>query len=53
MDRHLEAFGDDADYAETGDAQSDFAGEHDDTSVDDVDKDREERETESAEGDAP
>ncbi len=31
---HLEALGDDADVASTGDADTDFAGEHEDTTVD-------------------
>lgn len=34
MERHLEALGDDADLAATGDADSDFASEHEDTAVD-------------------
>jgi hypothetical protein len=33
-DKHLEALADDADEAATGDAADDFAGEHDDTAVD-------------------
>jgi hypothetical protein len=32
--RHLEALADDADVAETGDADTDFADEHADTAVD-------------------
>ena len=50
MEGHLEALGDDADYAETGDEQEDFAGEHDETAVGDVAEGREPGETESPKG---
>jgi hypothetical protein len=50
MEGHLEALGDDADYAETGDEQGDFAGEHDETAVGNVAEGREPGETESPKG---